>query len=98
MAFSGLYGMQAWICRLSNIVGARSTHGIILDLLEKLKVNADELEVLGDGTQTKPYMYVHEIVEALLFIRANSDERLTFSTSDRATPRPWQRSPSPRNS
>ena len=86
MAFSGLYGMQAWICRLSNIVGARSTHGIILDLLEKLKVNADELEVLGDGTQTKPYMYVHEIVEALLFIRANSDERLNvFNIGPRDT-------------
>ena len=86
MAFSGLYDMQAWICRLSNVVGERSTHGIILDLLEKLKVNADELEVLGDGTQTKPYMYVREIVEAFMFVVANSDERLNvFNIGPRDT-------------
>jgi len=78
MAFSGLYDMQAWICRLSNIVGERSTHGIILDLLEKLTSNTSELEVLGDGTQTKPYMYFHEIVEAFMFIIAHSDDRLNI--------------------
>jgi len=76
MAFSGLYDIQAWICRLSNIVGERSTHGIILDLLEKLKVDADELEVLGDGRQSKPYMYVSEIISAFMFILENSDEKL----------------------
>ena len=75
IAFSSLYGIQSWICRLSNIVGERSTHGIILDLLNKLDSNKKELEVLGDGTQTKPYMYVGEIVEALMFIFENSDER-----------------------
>ena len=78
MAFSGLYDIQAWICRLSNIVGERSTHGIILDLLNKLASNKEELEVLGDGTQSKPYMYVREIVEALLFIFENSRERLNI--------------------
>ena len=76
MAFSSLYDIQAWICRLSNIVGERSTHGIILDLLKKLDSNKKELEVLGDGTQTKPYMYVKEIVEAFMFIFENSDERM----------------------
>jgi len=78
MAFSGLYDIQAWICRLSNIVGERSTHGIILDLLEKLKRNAVEMEVLGDGTQTKPYMYVREIVEAFIFIWQHSHDRLNI--------------------
>jgi len=88
MAFSGLYDMQAWICRLSNIVGERSTHGIILDLLEKLKLNSDELEVLGDGTQSKPYMYVREAVEAFMFIVENSDERLNiFNIGPRDTAR-----------
>ncbi len=76
MAFSGLYDIQAWICRLSNVVGERSTHGIILDLLKKLASNKEELEVLGDGTQTKPYMYVREIVEAFMFIFERADERL----------------------
>jgi UDP-glucose 4-epimerase len=77
-AFSALYDIQAWICRLSNIVGERSTHGIIFDLLNKLDANKTELEVLGDGTQNKPYMYVHQIVDALLYISDHAKERLNI--------------------
>ncbi|MBT6936722.1 MAG: NAD-dependent epimerase/dehydratase family protein, partial [Candidatus Marinimicrobia bacterium] len=35
-AFSGLYGIQAWILRLSNMVGERITHGIIYDFIKKI--------------------------------------------------------------
>ena len=75
-AFSGLYDIQVWTVRLSNIVGERSTHGIIFDLLNKLAVNPKELEVLGDGTQCKPYMYVHELIDAFLFIVENADQKM----------------------
>ena len=75
-AFSGLYDLQAWICRFPNVVGDRSTHGIIYDLLEKLDSNPSVLEVLGDGKQSKPYMYVHELIQALLFIFENATEKM----------------------
>lgn len=78
MAFSRLYIIQTWICRLSNIVGERSTHGIIFDLLNKLATNPSKLEVLGDGTQCKPYMYVHELIDALLFIVEHSDQQINI--------------------
>ncbi len=73
-AFSGLYDLQAWICRFPNVVGDRSTHGIIFDLLGKLDRDPANLEVLGDGKQSKPYMYVHELIQALLYIFENADE------------------------
>ena len=75
-AFSGLYEIQVWLCRLSNIVGERSTHGILFDFLNKLDSDPDELEVLGDGTQSKPYMYVHDVIDAFFFILQNAGERL----------------------
>ncbi len=77
-AFSGLYDIQAWVCRFPNVVGDRSTHGIIFDLLDKLDRDPANLEVLGDGKQSKPYMYVHELIQALLYIFENADEKINI--------------------
>ncbi len=76
--FSNLYGIKCWIVRLSNIVGERSTHGVIHDFLIKIESNKKELHVLGDGNQTKPYMYVKDIVDAIIFIYKNSAERINI--------------------
>jgi UDP-glucose 4-epimerase len=67
---------RAWIFRFPNVIGPRATHGILFDLLNKLKVNTDYLEVLGDGTQKKPYLHVSELLEAMLFVQAHSSDRL----------------------
>lgn len=70
------YGMQAWIIRFPNVVGERATHGVVFDLINKLKDRPDELEVLGNGEQCKPYMYVKDLVEAILFVWKNTDDRI----------------------
>jgi UDP-glucose 4-epimerase len=67
---------RAWICRFPNVVGGRATHGVIYDFLRKLKLNPNELEVLGDGTQEKPYLHVKELIEAMIQIFKQSAERL----------------------
>jgi UDP-glucose 4-epimerase len=70
------YDMQAWICRFPNVVGGRATHGILYDFVNKLNGNPNELEVLGDGEQYKPYIYVKDLVEAIIFIRNNTNEKI----------------------
>lgn len=72
------YGIQAWIVRFPNVVGERATHGVIFDFIKKLNRNNNELEVLGDGEQYKPYLYVKDLVEAILFVWKNSSERLNI--------------------
>ena len=67
---------HAWIFRFPNVVGPRATHGVIYDFLRKLRRNPSELEVLGDGTQEKPYLHVTELVEAMLFLHERSRERM----------------------
>jgi len=67
-AFSHGHGIQACIFRFANIVGARSTHGVLHDLAGKLAVSPDELEILGDGSQRKSYLTVNECVDAMLFV------------------------------
>ncbi len=66
---------RAWICRFPNVVGPRSTHGILFDLLEKLSRDPETLEVLGDGRQRKPYLHVFELLDAMLFIWSRAPEK-----------------------
>lgn len=66
-AFQHNAGMQSWIYRFANIVGEHGTHGVLVDFLRKLRADPGRLEILGDGRQAKPYLYVHECVEAMLF-------------------------------
>jgi UDP-glucose 4-epimerase len=67
---------QAWIYRFPNVVGSRATHGAIYDFLKKLKKNPTELEVLGDGSQEKPYLHVSELIEAMVFLFQKEQKRL----------------------
>ena len=69
---------RAWIFRFPNVIGPRATHGIIYDLFHKLAKDPPDLEVLGDGTQRKPYLHVSELVDAMWFIVKNGTERLNF--------------------
>lgn len=77
-SYSHTFDMQAWIFRFANIVGPRSTHGITVDFIKKLKSNSNVLEILGDGKQEKSYLHVAECVEAILFLIENSDERVNI--------------------
>ena len=66
-AYCHSFGMKAYIFRFANIIGSRSGHGVITDFIKKLEQNPGELEILGDGKQTKSYLEVHECVAAMLF-------------------------------
>jgi UDP-glucose 4-epimerase len=71
-AYCHSFGMKAWMFRFANIIGARSGHGVINDFIHKLEENPAELEILGDGKQTKSYLEVHECVVAMLFAVGHS--------------------------
>jgi UDP-glucose 4-epimerase len=70
------YLKRAWIFRFPNVVGSRSTHGVIYDFAQKLKKDPAELEVLGDGSQEKPYLHVGDLVESMLYITDRAAEPL----------------------
>jgi len=79
---------RAWIFRFPNVVGSRATHGAIYDFCHKLRKNPAELEVLGDGTQQKPYFHVADLIDAMLFITERAGDKLNYyniGTSDSVT-------------
>lgn len=67
-AATSAYLRRSRIFRLPNVVGARSTHGLIFDMYRKLEASAATVEVLGDGTQCKQYLHVSELIAAMLWI------------------------------
>ncbi len=71
--YAHLFGISAVVLRFPNVVGERATHGVIYDFLRKLAQNPHELEVLGDGNQTKPYLYVADLIDAILMACEKSD-------------------------
>jgi UDP-glucose 4-epimerase len=77
-AYCHSFGMKSWNFRFANIVGERSGHGVITDFIRKLRANPVELEILGDGKQTKSYLEIHECIAAILF--ATGKARGTVNT------------------
>lgn len=79
-AYSHLYGLQAWIFRPANIIGPRPTHGVIYDFIRKLQADPKRLDVLGDGRQSKSYLHVSDLMDAVLFAVGRAREPLnTFN-------------------
>ena len=64
-----------WIFRFPNVVGPRATHGAIFDFVSSLLAHPSALTVLGDGSQSKPYLHVTELIAAMKFIVAHAAER-----------------------
>lgn len=64
-SYSYMYGIRCLAFRFANVVGVRQTHGVGFDFLNKLRVNPNELVILGDGTQSKSYIHVQDVVRAV---------------------------------
>ena len=66
-----MFDMNAAAFRFANVVGPNQTHGIGYDFVKKLLKDYSQLEILGDGTQSKSYIYVTDIIKALRMIEMN---------------------------
>lgn len=77
-AYCASYGMQSWIFRFANVVGPRGTHGVLVDFINKLKKNRSELEILGNGRQTKSYLCVEDTVSGMLFALQHARESVNL--------------------
>jgi UDP-glucose 4-epimerase len=76
--FSNNFSIKAWLFRFGNIVGRNATHGAIYDFIHKLKKNNNELKILGNGLQSKPYLHVSDCVDGILYGYHNSPDNLNY--------------------
>lgn len=76
-AFSYMNDMESLVFRFPNVIGPRLTHGVIFDFIRKLERDPSKLEILGDGRQTKPYIYVTDLVGAIMKLTVETDKNMT---------------------
>jgi len=62
------YDINSWIIRFPNVVGWRLTHGVIFDFINKLLKTPNELIILGNGKQKKPYLFISDLLDAFEII------------------------------
>lgn len=67
-SYSYMNDFNALIFRFPNVIGPNLTHGVFFDFISRLKDNPTELVVLGDGSQSKPYMHVADLVRGILML------------------------------
>lgn len=73
-SYVSMCDMNVVIFRFPNVIGPRLTHGAVFDFIRKLRKNPAELEILGNGTQCKPYIYVLDLVEAIMKLTKKVDQ------------------------
>lgn len=71
-AYCHMFDLTGRVFRFGNVVGPRQTHGVGFDFLRQLLKNPHKLRILGDGTQSKSYIHVRDVVNAVLMAAERS--------------------------
>jgi UDP-glucose 4-epimerase len=71
------FGFRSWIFRFVSILGARYTHGHVLDFYRQLREHPGSLRVLGDGRQRKSYLHVDDCIDAVLLAMRKADAKVS---------------------
>jgi UDP-glucose 4-epimerase len=64
-AYCHMFGITGRAFRFANVVGPRQTHGVGYDFVRRLKADPARLRILGDGSQSKSYIHVDDVLEAV---------------------------------
>lgn len=82
-AYCHMFGLTARAFRFANVVGPRQTHGVGYDFVRRLRQDPTCLRILGDGSQSKSYIHVEDILNAILL--ANEQAAAAFDVFNVAT-------------
>ena len=74
-SYSSMFGVVASCFRFGNVVGGRQTHGVAYDFIRRLRRDPTNLSILGNGNQSKPYVHISDIVQALDCVYATQRTR-----------------------
>lgn len=74
-AYCHMFELTARAFRFANVVGPRQTHGVGYDFVRRLKQDPTQLRILGDGSQSKSYIHVDDILEAVLLANERCPRR-----------------------
>ncbi|HLL90863.1 MAG TPA: NAD-dependent epimerase/dehydratase family protein [Tepidisphaeraceae bacterium] len=67
-SYCHMFGLAAAAFRFANVVGPHQTHGVGYDFVRRLTKDPSTLHILGDGQQSKSYVYVEDVIAAMRFV------------------------------
>jgi UDP-glucose 4-epimerase len=67
-AYCHMFEMAGRAFRFANVVGPRQTHGVGYDFIRRLTSDSSKLRILGDGTQSKSYIHVDDVLAAMFLV------------------------------
>ncbi len=70
-AYAFMFDMTGIVCRFANVVGPFQTHGVAHDFILRLRQDPTRLKIFGDGTQSKPYIHVEDVLAAFRMLEAS---------------------------
>jgi UDP-glucose 4-epimerase len=71
-SYAFMFDLRGLAFRFGNVVGRRQTHGVGFDFVRRLLKDPTRLRILGDGKQSKSYVWVGDVVSAVLLAREKS--------------------------
>ena len=71
-SYCHMFSIHGMAFRFANVVGPRQSHGVCFDFILRLLKDPTQLRILGDGTQSKSYVHVDDVLDAMLFIAQKS--------------------------
>lgn len=77
-AYCASFNLQAWIFRLVGVIGARHSHGVIFDFVNKLKMNPKELEIIGNGEQVKSFLALEDCIDGIMFAYEKANKKINI--------------------
>ena len=81
-SYCHMFGLTGVSFRFGNVVGPRQTHGVGFDFVRKLIEDPTRLEILGDGTQSKSYIHVDDVLNAVFTAhRAGADPYAVYNVA-----------------
>ena len=81
-AYVHMFGLTALAFRFANVVGPRQTHGVGHDFVRRLREDPRRLRILGDGSQSKSYIHVDDVLEAVwTALERSQDPYATFNVA-----------------
>ncbi|MDR1481578.1 MAG: NAD-dependent epimerase/dehydratase family protein [Synergistaceae bacterium] len=87
-AYCHMFELRARAYRFANVVGPKQTHGVGFDFIRRLTQDSSRLKILGDGTQSKSYIHVEDVLDAIFctaFCAAQSFDVYNVATGDYIT-------------
>jgi UDP-glucose 4-epimerase len=87
-AYSFMFDITGTVFRFANVVGPNQTHGVAYDFIQRLAQDPTQLKIFGDGTQSKPYIHIDDILKAFFLIektQASGYDVLNVGSQDHLT-------------